>query len=138
MAENYKKSKVRCFHPGDKVYVKSHSQSAPKWIPAVLREQSNDVMISDTEDSRVLRRHLDHVRRRHAEPLDMHVGVSHDFPAASFKRSEPGENEMLSNTASLPDEEREYIAAQAPFTPCSDKEPTSLRRSERLRKAPDK
>ena len=95
-------------------------------------------MISETEDSRVLRRHLDHVRRRHAEPLDMHVGVPHNFPAASFERSEPVENEMLSNTASLPDEEREDIAAQAPSMPSSDKETTSLRRSERPRKAPDK
>ena len=72
MAENYnKKLKVRCFHPGDKIYVKSYTQSAPKWIPAVLRERSNDVMISETEDGRVLRRHRDHVRRRHAEPLDI-------------------------------------------------------------------
>ena len=63
MAENYnKKSKVRCFHPGDKVYVKSHTQSAPKWIPAIIREQSNDVMIFENEDGRVLRRHLDGAR----------------------------------------------------------------------------
>ena len=88
MAQNYnRKSKVRLFHPGKKVYVKSHTQSAPKWIPAVFREQSNDVVISETEDGWVLRRHLDHVRRRHAEPSDIHAGVSQDVPAASFERS---------------------------------------------------
>ena len=141
MAENHnKKSKVRCFHPGDNIYVKSHTQSAPKWIPAVLREQSNDVMISETEDGRVLRRHIDHVRRRHAEPLDIHGGVPQDIPAASFERSEPGENEMLSETASLTDGEREDVAAAppAPTTPSYDNEPTSVRRSERHRKPPAK
>ena len=138
MAENYnKKSKVRCFHPGDKVYVKSHTQSAPKWIPAVLRERSNDVMISETEDGRVLRRHRDHVRRRHADSLDIQEGVSQDIPAAILEPSEPGETVT---GAPSTDEEREDIAASQPAraTPSSDKEPSSLRRSERLRKAPDK
>ena len=69
------------------------------------------MIISETEDGRVLRRHLDHVRRRHAEPFDIHVGVSQDVPAASVERSEPGENEMLIDTASLHDEKREDIAA---------------------------
>ena len=119
MAENYnKKSKVRCFHPGDKIYVKSHTQSAPKWIPAVLRERSNDVMISETEDGRVLRRHRDHVRRRHADSLDIQEGVSQDIPAAILEPSEPGET--------------------VTGAPSTDEEPSSLRRSERLRKAPDK
>ena len=45
---------------------------------------------------------------------------------------------MLNDTASLPEEEREDIPARAPTMPSSDKEPTSLRRSERPRKAPDK
>ena len=66
------------------------------------------------------------------------MGVSQDVPAASFERSEPGENEMLSDTASLPDEEREDIPAPDPTTPSSDKDPTSLRRSESVRKAPEK
>ena len=138
MAENYnKKSKVRCFHPGDKIYVKSHTQSAPKWIPAVLRERSNDAMISETEDGRVLRRHRDHVRRRHADSLDIQEGVSQDIPAAILEPSEPGETVT---GAPSTDEEREDIAAAQPAraTPSSDKEPSSLRRSERLRKAPDK
>ena len=123
MAENYnKKSKVRCFHPGDKIYVKSHTQSAPKWIPAVLRERSNDVMISETEDGRVLRRHRDHVRRRHAEPLDIQEGVSQDVPAVILEPSEPGETVT---GAPSTDEEREDIAAAQPAraTPSSDKEP---------------
>ena len=123
MAENYnKKSKVRCFHPGDKIYVKSHTQSAPKWIPAVLRERSNDVMISETEDGRVLRRHRDHVRRRHAEPFDIQEGVSQDVPAAILEPSEPGETVT---GAPSTDEEREDIAAAQPAraTPSSDKEP---------------
>ena len=71
-------------------------------------------MISETEDGRVLRRHIDHVRRRHAEPLDIHGGVPQDIPAASFERSEPGGNEMLSETASLTDGERENVAAAPP------------------------
>ena len=129
--------KVRCFHPGDKIYAKSHTQSAPKWIPAVLRERSNDVMISETEDGRFLRRHRDHVRRRHAEPLDIQEGVSQDVPATILDPSESGET--VTGTPST-DEEREDIAAAHPAcaTPSSDKEPCSLRRSERLRKAPDK
>ena len=137
MAENYnKKSNVRCFHPGDKIFVKSHTQSAPKWIPAVHRERSNDVMISETEDGRVLRRHRDHVRRRHAEPLDIQ-GVLQDVSAAILDPSEPGETVT---GAPSTDKEREEIAAAQPAraTPSSDKEPSSLRRSERLRKAPDK
>ena len=88
-------------------------------------------MRSENEDGRVLRRHLDHVRRRHAEPLDIQESVSQDVPATIFERSEPGGNVMLSDTASLTDEEREDIAAAqpAPTTPSSDKEPISLRRS---------
>ena len=115
MADNYNnKSKVRCFHPGDKIYVKSHTQSAPKWIPAVLRERSDDVMISETEDGRVLRRHRYHVRRHHAEPLDILEGVSHDVPAAIFDPSEPGET--VTGTPST-DEEREEIAAAHQLVP---------------------
>ena len=99
IAENYnKKSKVRCFHPGDKVYVKNHTQSAPKSIPAVLREQHNDVIISETADGRILRRHIDHVCRRHAEPFDIQEGVSQDVPVAIFERSEPGGNVTLSDS----------------------------------------
>ena len=93
MAENYNnKSKVRCFHPGDKIYVKSHTQSAPKWIPAVLRERSNDVMVSETEDDRVLKRHRDHVRRRHAEPLDIQEGVSQKCPGGYHGTIRTGRN----------------------------------------------
>ena len=125
---------MRCFHPGDKIYVKSHTQSAPKWIPAVLRERSNDVMISETEDGRVLRRHRDHVRRRHADSLDIQEGVSQDIPAAILEPSEPGET-----VTGAPSTDEDIAAAQpARATPSSDKEPSSLRRSERLRKAPDK
>ena len=128
---------MRCFHPGDNIFVKSHTQYAPKWIPAILRERSNDVMISETEDGRVLRRHRDRVRRRHSEPLDIQEGVSQDVPAAILEPSEPGETVT---GAPSTDEEREEIAAtqSARATPSSDKEPSSLRRSERLRKAPDK
>ena len=57
----------------------------------VLRERSNDVMISETKDGRVLRRHRDYVRRGHAEPLDIQEGVSQDVAAAILEPFEPGE-----------------------------------------------
>ena len=90
-----KKLKERCFNLGDAIYAKNHTQSAPKWIPAVLREQNSNVMISETADGRYLRRHSDHVRRRHTEAIDNPVEQEAvAAPEAGVERPEPGDNEM--------------------------------------------
>ena len=47
MAKYYNhKSKERCFSPGDAVYVRSHTDHSPMWIPAVMKEMNNDLLVS--------------------------------------------------------------------------------------------
>ncbi len=53
--------------PGDAVYVRNHTENSPMWIPAVLKEMHNDLLVSEAPDCRRLRRHSNHVRLRHAD-----------------------------------------------------------------------
>ena len=67
MMEYYARSaKTRSVDIGDAVFVKNHTGSGPKWIPSTLRDRNGDVSVAETSDGRMIRRHLDHVRRRHS------------------------------------------------------------------------
>ena len=66
MKEYYDRSAAtRSVDIGDAVFVKNHTGSGPKWIPSTLRDRNGDVTVAETNDGRMIRRHLDHVRRRH-------------------------------------------------------------------------
>ena len=136
------KSKERCFNPGDAIYIKNHTQSAPKWIPAVLREQKSDVMLSERADGRYLRRHSNHVRRRHTDGIDNPVEQEAVVaPEAGIERPEPGENEMKRDVAPILDGSRgnkTHVTQPSPTVSSAVETPTSVRRSERLDKAPDR
>ncbi|KAI0217630.1 hypothetical protein LSAT2_030634, partial [Lamellibrachia satsuma] len=113
-----------------------------QWIRAVLREQKNNVMISETADGRYLRRHSDHMRRRHTEALDNPVEQEAvAAPEAGIERPESGDNEMTRDVTPIPDgamSNKTHVTQPSPTVPYTDGTPTSVRTSERLRKAPDR
>ncbi|XP_060786568.1 LOW QUALITY PROTEIN: uncharacterized protein K02A2.6-like [Neoarius graeffei] len=60
------RSKGRSFNSGDVVYIRNYSHG-PKWIPAVVDENTGPVSYTvQTGDGRVMRRHVDQIRKRHA------------------------------------------------------------------------
>ncbi|XP_038139940.1 uncharacterized protein K02A2.6-like [Cyprinodon tularosa] len=64
-------SKWRSFAPGDDVYVRNYSYG-PKWIPAVVDENTGPVSYTvQAGDGRVMRRHVDQIRKRQASSNEM-------------------------------------------------------------------
>lgn len=58
-------SKWRSFSPGDEVYTRNYSHG-PRWIPAVVVDNTGPVSYTvQTGDGRVIRRHVDQMRKRH-------------------------------------------------------------------------
>lgn len=125
------KSNERCFSPGDAVYVKNHADHSPKWIPAVLKELHNDVLISEAPDGRHLRRHRNHVRLRHADAADDTVPADIAAPAA-IQQSTERDIERVDETAEAAAPVPDGSGVHSPVTQ------SAVRRSERIRKAPDR
>ena len=70
-----KRTKNREVHLGDKVFVKNHVGHGSKWLPSTLVDRQGDVTVAETVDGRLMRRHLDHVRPRHSDPLPQHLPI---------------------------------------------------------------
>lgn len=63
--QNDTHSKWRSFSPGDDVYTRNYSHG-PRWVPAVVEETTGPVSYTvQTGDGRVMRRHVDQIRKRH-------------------------------------------------------------------------
>ena len=117
------KSKERCFSPGETVYVRNHTDNSPMWIPAVLKEMHNDLFVSEATDGRRLRRHSNHVRLRHADVMDDSILADMAAPAEIHQptdRDVESEDDTGDNIVNSP-------ATQS-----------AVRRSDRMRKAPDR
>ena len=66
MKECYdRKSKARSINIDDPVFVKTHERTGPKWTPAVMHDRDGVVTVSEANDGRMIRRHMDHVRNRY-------------------------------------------------------------------------
>ena len=136
MTEYYnQKSKKRHFSPGDAVYVKNHTQSSPKWIPAVLRELHNDVLTSQALDGRQLRRHRNHVRLRHAGATDYPVEADIAAPAPAPIQQAPEYGESGNDTIDESDDAAPIPGGSSVNLPAPQ---PAVRRSERERKAPER
>ena len=136
MTEYYnQKSKKRHFSPGDAVYVKNHTQSSPKWIPAVLRELHNDVLTSQALDGRQLRRHRNHVRLRHAGATDYPVEADIAAPAPAPIQQAPEYGESGNDTIDESDDAAPIPGGSSVNSPAPQ---PAVRRSERERKAPER
>ena len=138
MTEYYnQKSKKRHFSPGDAVYVKNHTQSSPKWIPAVLRELHNDVLTSQALDGRQLRRHRNHVRLRHAGATDYPVeaDIAAPAPAPAPIQQAPEYGESGNDTIDESDDAAPIPGGSSVNSPAPQ---PAVRRSERERKAPER
>ena len=120
------KSKERCFSPGDAVYVRNHTENSPMWIPAVLKEMHNDLLVSEATDGRRLRRHSNHVRLRHADASDDRILADVAAPA---KIHQPTDRDVDSeDDTSVPGDNSVNSPAMQ----------SAVRKSERIRKAPDR
>ena len=136
MTEYYnQKSKKRHFSPGDAVYVKNHTQSSPKWIPAVLRELHNDVLTSQALDGRQLRRHRNHVRLRHAGATDYPIEADIAAPAPAPIQQAPEYGESGNDTIDESDDAAPIPGGSSVNSPAPQ---PAVRRSERERKAPER
>ena len=45
--------------------MKTHERTGPKWTPAVMHDRDGVVAVSEANDGRMIRRHMDHVRNRY-------------------------------------------------------------------------
>ena len=120
------KSKERCFSPDDAVYVRNHTENSPMWIPAVLKEMHNDLLVSEATDGRRLRHHINHVRLRHADARDDRILAD---LAAPVEIHQPTDRDVESDDDT-----------PAPGDNSVNSPPTqsAVRTSERIRKAPDR
>ncbi|XP_031432706.1 uncharacterized protein K02A2.6-like [Clupea harengus] len=136
-------SKWRSFSPGDDVYIRNYGHG-PRWVPAVIEMNTGPVSYTvQTGDGRVMRRHVDQIRKRHAsmtetsmpdmilEPMSLQVpenaaeALTRDsaVPASvGGEGSEPTETAQVHPPADPPD--------------ASADSPPVLRRSERTKKTP--
>ena len=60
-----RKSKARSINIGDPVFVTTHERTGPKYTPAVMHDRDGVVTVSEANDGRMIRRHMDHVRNRY-------------------------------------------------------------------------
>ena len=112
--------------PGDAVYVRNHTENSPMWIPAVLKEMHNDLLVSEAPDCRRLRRHSNHVRLRHADASDDRILADVAAPAEIHQ---PTDRDVDSeDDTSVPGDN----SVNSPATQ------SAVRKSERIRKAPDR
>ena len=97
------------------------------WIPAVMKEMNNNLLVSEATDGRLLGRHSNHVRLRHADARDDRV---QDVAAPDEIHQPPDRNVVSEDETPVPggDNNVNSPAAQSP----------AVRRSGRIRKAPDR
>ena len=66
MKEYYdRKSKARSINIGDPVFVTTHERTGPKYTPAAMHDRDGVVTVSEANDRRMIRRHMDYVRNRY-------------------------------------------------------------------------
>lgn len=152
----------RIFEVGDKVYVLNFLLG-PQWLPGVIMQSTGPVSFQVMlQDGRLVRRHQDHVRRRFvgvgeedahvrgdaATPWDdLHV---REAPAATWEDLRVGESPQGIRTAATEEKTSDSPTPHSPAAASSHSEaedagateephllPT-LRRSSRIRKAPDR
>ncbi|XP_041823137.1 uncharacterized protein K02A2.6-like [Melanotaenia boesemani] len=138
-------TKWRSFASGDEVYVRNYSHG-PRWIPAVIDEHTGPVSYTvQTGDGRVMRRHVDQVRKRHASGSNVSSPEGRGEPDSLQLPRQPGEVEPADS--GIPAAVREEVIEQpegpaqvhppAEHLPESGAEPSrGLRRSERTRQTP--
>lgn len=70
------------FTVGEEVYIRSFNESLSKWIPAVVEEKRGLVSYKLSTDRGLVRRHVDHVRRRdsHQPYKEMSQESDEDWP----------------------------------------------------------
>ena len=134
---------LRCFAPGDKVYIKNYSYG-PKWIPAVIHSSSGPVSYTViVGNGRVVKRHVDQVRARLMDSVpsgvpeeeavvssDTIVGAAGLLPAAmDVGEPQPDLMDTIDIHPQLAPEVQ--VQSDPPAVPV-----TVLRRSERERRAP--
>ena len=75
-----KRVKQRTFEVNDPVFVRNFS-GGPTWLPGTIKECKGAVSFKvQLEDNRIVRRHIDHIRRRTVDvPPTPELGISDDF-----------------------------------------------------------
>ncbi|XP_063049093.1 uncharacterized protein K02A2.6-like [Engraulis encrasicolus] len=138
-------SKWRSFASGDDVYVRNYSHG-PKWIPAVVDENTGPVSYTvQTGDGRVMRRHVDQIRKRHASSTDMSSpeergepdSMQLPAPAVEFVPADPVVPTSVGGEVTEQPAESAQVPPPAEHLPETGVQQTPvLRRSARTRQAP--
>ncbi|XP_023192425.1 uncharacterized protein K02A2.6-like [Xiphophorus maculatus] len=140
-------SKWRSFSPGDEVYVRNYSHG-PKWVPAIILEGTGPVSYTvKMGDGRVMRRHVDQIKKRHVMQRDMDWAEARDAPqfpddvvtfgpVDSVAPSSGGKAFVESAAEAAQGHVPEGDVTDVDIEQRTDPTPPVLRRSERQRKAP--
>ncbi|XP_032443207.1 uncharacterized protein LOC116735412 [Xiphophorus hellerii] len=140
-------SKWRSFSPGDEVYVRNYSHG-PKWVPAIILGGTGPVSYTvKMGDGRVMRRHVDQIKKRHVMQRDMDWAEARDAPqfpddvvtfgpVDSVAPSSGGKAFVESAAEAAQGHVPEGDVTDVDIEQRTDPTPPVLRRSERQRKAP--
>ena len=140
-------SKNRVFQVDDQVYVRNYSSGQP-WIPGVIREQIGLVsFIIRLQDDREVHRHKDQIRIRHGDetkpketgpavlPKPIELEINDPVPVVT-----EGRKEFSQPLQTIPEPEcpMPMNPTSVQMDPIQETKEPELRRSARVRKAPEK
>ena len=151
------KGRLKHFNVGQKVLVRNYSRSNPdKWIPGIICSKSGPVSyLVDIGNNIIWRRHLDQIQGLY-DNVELSGSVSEENPDIvcdnsnkfqellsdlDLSQSQNVETNVTSgNDSSVNSQESESVPTVIPVTnqPNLSSPETGLRRSERVRRAPDK
>lgn len=140
--------KPRNFELSENVYVRTVRQEQINWQPGIVTKVVSPVTYLVKVDGRIRFVHIDHLRSRAAEKEE-EDDIMIQFPREKFQQSPKGNENIVKSPQSSPANKMSSPPAVAPFpqstpnkTPGHDsnyhREDTTLRRSSRPRRAPQK
>lgn len=109
------RTRVRVLQPGDLVFAKNFREG-PNWLPGKITKRKGKVIYVVEMDGKSWTRHINHLRRRYADPGDVQGNVKNMLDTFSeIPLCEPGEQ----GEEDLEPENEENQALQGPATPPS-------------------
>jgi hypothetical protein len=129
---------LRSFKEDEKVYAKNHTSNTPKWIAGTVSKVTGPLSyVIQLEDGRIVRRHVDHVKKR-----DVFPGVSTDLtpepPDTTPESSAPPPQDTTDEDTNVSQENEPEHADPSADEPESEiVDSTQPRRSARVHKPPD-
>ena len=123
---------LRSFHVKEKVYAKNLTSNTPKWIAGTVTKVTGPLSyVIQLEDGRIVRRHVDHVKKRATVPR-VSADLTPEPPDTTPESPVPPPQDTVDADANASQETEPESSADEPNV-----DSTQPRRSERAHKPPD-